>query len=292
MARPGRTLWAQAACVIVLLSAFTCAAGTPQEPTPATTTYSPQELVRRMVETELRVQEQDHSKWRFISRKEAEGTVTVYEKVQTKDGTLRMAISVNGHSLSPSEEEKEEQRLQQFANDPAAQAKKLKAEREDAEKAKRMFQMFPDAFLYTHDGEENGCTVLRFVPNPDFNPPSREAMVFHAMAGKMWIQPKQMRFVKMQASLMDDVKFGWGLLGHLDRGGTMLVEQKEVAPGHWEVVELDLDLKGKIVFFKNLNVQEREKNYRFERLDENIDLAQGVRLLRQGERSASTVAGK
>jgi hypothetical protein len=287
----GRTFWAQAASVIVYLSAFTCAASTSQEPTPATTTYAPQELVRRMVKTELRVQDQDHSKWRFISRKEADGVVTVYQKVQTTNGTVRMPISINGHSLSPAEEAKEQQKLEEFLKDPAAQSKKIKEEREDAAKARRMFQMFPDAFLYTHDGEENGNTVLRFVPNPDFHPPSREAMVFHAMAGKMWIEPKQLRFVKMQASLMEDVKFGWGLLGHLDRGGTMLVEQKEVVPGHWEVVELDLDLKGKIVFFKNLNVQEREKNYGFERLDENIDLARGVRLLNQGERTAS-IGGK
>ena len=32
--------------------------------------------------------------------------------------------------------------------------------------------------------------------------------------------------------------FGWGFLGHLDRGGHFLVEQGEVVNGHWEVTRM------------------------------------------------------
>lgn len=257
----------------------------------ATTTYGPQELVRRMVARELQAQDQDHSKWRFISSKREDGVTKVFEKVQTVGGTVKRTISVNGRSLSPSERAQEEKQLQEFLRDPGAQQKKRKDERQDAEKAKKMFQTFPDAFLYTRADSQDGMTVLHFVPNPKFDPPTREAMVFHAMSGTMWIDTKQLRFAKMQAALTDDVKFGWGLLGHLDRGGTMLVEQKEIAPGHWEVTNLDLNLQGKAIFFKNLSVQEQEHNYGFQKLDEHIDLAQGVQLLVRGDEQLANQAG-
>lgn len=279
--------------IFLLLFVGSALAGSqPQEPTPATTSYSPQELVRRMVQTELGAQERDHSKWRFVCRKEADGKVTVTEKVQTLGGTLRRTLALNGRSLPPDEQAKEQQKLEEFIHDPDAQQKKLREEREDAEKAKNMFRMFPEAFIYSHAATENGLTALHFVPNPNFKPPTREAMVFHAMSGTLWIEPKQMRFAKMQASLTDDVKFGWGLLGHLDRGGTMLVEQKEIAPGHWEVVNMDLNLKGKAILLKSISVQEKEQNYRFERLDDHTDLARGLELLKQGNETASRVGGK
>jgi hypothetical protein len=276
----------------LLLTGWALAGVKPQEPTPATTSYSPQELVRRMVDTELRAQERDHSKWRFVSRKEADGKVVVAEKVQTSGGTLKRTLALNGRSLSADEQAKEEQQLEELVRDPAAQQKKLREEREDAEKAKNMFRMFPDAFIYSHAFDEKGLTALHFVPNPDFKPPTREATVFHALSGTLWIDTRQMRFFRMQASLTDDVKFGWGLLGHLDRGGTMLVEQKEVAPGHWEVVNMDLNLKGRAILFKSINVQEKEQNSRFERLDDQIDLARGLELLKQGDQTAARLGGK
>src|SRR4051812_46924349 len=146
--------------VFVLLFTGMALAGTkPQEPMPATTSYSPQELVRRMVETELRAQEHDHSKWRFVSRKEADGKIIVTEKVQTSGGTLKRTLALNSRSLPPDEQAKEEKQLEQLVSDPSAQQKKLRDEREDAEKAKNMFRMFPDAFVYSHAFDENGLTA-------------------------------------------------------------------------------------------------------------------------------------
>jgi hypothetical protein len=282
----------RSAALIILLCVPALADTKPQDSSSATTSYSPQELVRRMVENELRSQDNDHSKYRYVSRKEQEGKVVVQAKVQTSGGTLKRTLLLNGKSLPPDEAAKEESKLEELVRSKDAQEKKRREEREDAEKAQRMFRMFPDAFLYTHAGEENGLTVLNFVPNPDFSPPTREAQVFHAMSGKMWIDTRQMRFVKMQATLTEDVKFGWGLLGHLDRGGTMLVEQTEVAPQHFEVTTLDLNLKGKAVFFKSINVREKETNSQFQRLDDNIDLARGLALLKRNDQTGAGVGGK
>jgi len=51
------------------------------------------------------------------------------------------------------------------------------------------------------------------------NPPSLEARVFHDMEGEMSVDSKQERLAEFDGRLMQDVKFGFGLLGQLDRGG-------------------------------------------------------------------------
>lgn len=276
----------------VLVISGLASAGAKPSQEPATTTYAPQELVRRMVETELRAQDQDHSKWHFISRTEQGGKLVVTEKVQTSGGTLKRVVALNGKPLPPDERAKEDEQLDQYVHDRRLQEKKLRDEREDARKAREMFRMFPDAFLYTHAGEEQGLTKLHFTPNPNFDPPTREAMVFHAMSGMMWIDPKQMRFARMQAALTDDVKFGFGLLGYLKRGGTFLVEQKEVGPGHWEVTTLNLNLHGKAILLKSISVQQKEENSDFQRLEDGIDLAKGLAILRNPNQVIARVGGK
>src|SRR5689334_8677715 len=127
-----------AAGIIVFCLAIALVSAAAQDPAPATTSYGPQELVRRMVARELKASDEDHSKWRYISSKRTDGVTKVYEKVQTAGGTVKRTLSINGKSLSPSEQAKEQQQLEEFLKDPSAQEKKRKDERADAEKAKKM----------------------------------------------------------------------------------------------------------------------------------------------------------
>jgi hypothetical protein len=64
------------------------------------------------------------------------------------------------------------------------------------------------------------------------------------MEGEMTIDTKQQRLAALNGHLVEDVKFGGGLLGHLDKGGRFEVRQTEVAPGHWEMTALNVDMKG------------------------------------------------
>jgi hypothetical protein len=75
------------------------------------------------------------------------------------------------------------------------------------------------------------------------------------MEGTVWLDMEQKRLVRMSGVLTSDVKFGWGVLGHLAKGGTFVVEQREVGKGHWELTRLDVDMNGKALFFKTIEVK-------------------------------------
>jgi hypothetical protein len=59
---------------------------------------------------------------------------------------------------------------------------------------------------------------LNFSPNPGFRPRTHEAKVFHAMLGSLWVDDKQQRLEEITGRLAREVKFGGGVLGHLDQG--------------------------------------------------------------------------
>jgi hypothetical protein len=99
------------------------------------------------------------------------------------------------------------------------------------------------------------------------------------MQGEMTVETKQERLAEINGQLMEDVKFGGGLLGHLDKGGMFEVRQTEVAPGHWEVTVLGVDMKGKALLFKTIGVQETEKHSDFHLMLDDLTLAEAADIL-------------
>ena len=132
------------------------------------------------------------------------------------------------------------------------------------------------------------------------------------MEGVLWLDANKKRLAEISGHLTHEVKFGGGLLGHLDPGGTfhvtqqevepgywelallnvnmkgkalffktIAVQQKEVEPGYWELALLDVHMKGKALFFKTISVQEKLRRSMFRRLPDNLTVAQGADLLHQ-----------
>ena len=249
----------------------------------------PRALVSAVVRNEIVAARDDHTLWRQVTIQDTTEGEKSYEEVQTTGGHIRRLCAINGRPLNDEQRAKEDRRIAELLNAPGAQRKLLADEQKDAERAREMFQMFPEAFDYQYAGDERGITKLTFTPNPEFDPPSREGQVLHALGGTMWVDAEQKRLVRVEGHLVSEVKFGWGLLGHLDPGGTFLVEQREVGPGHWEITKLDVRMKGKALLFKSINVQQREIRSHFQRVEDSTSLAKGAELLRQ--QPQSIVAG-
>ena len=90
-----------------------------------------------------------------------------------------------------------------------------------------------------------------------------------------------MRLAKISATLFREVSFGWGILGHLDKGGNFVVEQADVGDGAWEITHIQLNFTGKIMMVKSLMIKSDEHFSDFRRVPDNLTFAQGVDLLKQ-----------
>src|SRR5262249_16168967 len=81
-------------------------------------------------------------------------------------------------------------------------------------------------------------------------------------------------------TLFKDVSFGWGILGHLDKGGHFLVQQSDVGNGSWMITRMSLGFTGKVLLFKSINIVSDEVFDDFRRVADGTAFAQGVNMLK------------
>jgi hypothetical protein len=250
------------------------------------------ELLRRVVNSELKAQANDHSHWMYevksgVSGKEEEKVV-----VQTREGYLARLRFVNGRPITPEQERQEDRRIATLLEKPDEQKKQRRAQEEDARKTEHLFKMLPDAVIASYGKRQGDLVEILFEPNLHFHPSSREAAVFHSMAGRILVNSEQNRLVEIEGHLIRDVKFAGGLLGYLHKGGEFHVKQSEVAPDHWEITLLHVNMHGKALFFKTIAVQEHEIRINFQRVPDNMTLAEAAeQLQKQSTVKSASVQG-
>jgi hypothetical protein len=83
--------------------------------------------------------------------------------------------------------------------------------------------------------------------------------------------------------LFREVGFGWGILGHLDKGGHFLIEQRDVGDGAWDISHMSLSFTGKILLFKSIAIKSDEVFSDFRRVPDDTTFAQGVKILEAEE---------
>ncbi len=246
-----------------------------------------QQLVRRIIGNELRAEDADHSHWNYLDSRREAGTLEVREVVETEAAKMDLPVSRNGHPLNPAQRDQELRQLRALAASPSAQRKERQTDHADSQKARNMLKMLPEAFLYRIERREDDRVFLSFQPDPAFHPPSREDMVFHAMAGTMVLDTKAQRLVELQGRMIKEVKFGFGILGHLDRGGQFVVKQTEVAPGYWELTELNVQMSGKMLLFRTISLHQQETRSDYRRVPDNLTPERALAMLQS---QSATVA--
>jgi hypothetical protein len=239
---------------------------------------SANELARKVITNELTFQD-DHTNWMYRLEKEQSGKKRVEEIIETKEGSLSRLLSIDDRPLSAKQQEEENKRVQELMTSRSAK-RKLQRELEEATlQGRRLFKMLPDAFVFNYAGDDGNMLKLSFRPNPNFHPPSMEARVFHDMEGEMWVDCKQQRLAAFSGRLTRDVKFGLGLLGHLDRGGHFEVRQAEVVPGHWDLTNMTVEIAGKALLFGTIGMRKKETHEDFYQVSDDLTLAEAADML-------------
>jgi len=245
------------------------------------------EYVRDIIHHQLEADTTDHTHWRYrIHREDDKGTQD-RDVIDTKEGQIARTLFINGQPLTTEQRSADEARMKKLVEDSSERAKRDKRAKDDEDKLTQMVKAIPDAFVFKYDGAENGQVRLTFFPNPHYSAPNRELQVFRSLSGKMWVDRAGRRLARMEGSLFEDVTFGWGLLGRLNKGGTFTVTQTRVSEDHWERVSLDVRMTGHAVIFKSLNIKESQRLSDFRRVSDTLTIAEAYQLLEKGEHPVS-----
>ena len=214
------------------------------------------------------------------------------QMIETPEGIVARLVAINDKPLTAGQRQAEENRLDRLL-DPANMKKKTTQQRADEQRSQRLISALPAAFDYTYSGTETtpaGHQIVRlsFSPNPKFVPPDYETQIYLGMKGQVWIDTQAMRLAKIDGTLFKDVNLGWGIIGRLNKGGRLVLEQADVENGHWDTTRLELNFGGKILLVKRLQLQETVTEWDFHPVPKMSVREAIERLRRSGDKLAST----
>ncbi|WP_446743584.1 hypothetical protein [Silvibacterium acidisoli] len=238
-----------------------------------------QQLVRDVVYNEMQDRGSD-SFWEYRSARVAGAQNLVREQVETSNGPIFRVLTDHGTPLSPTERDREEARIDDLVKRPGAMDNVEKSHLQDEARMRKIMEMLPDAFLYEYQGNPQGDVVkLAFKPNPSFVPQGYEARILHTLAGTLTVNQRQKRLINMKGTGTERVDFGYGILGHVEKGGTFEIGREQVSDTHWKTDLVEVHVEGKILLLKNVTHDQRESRSDFHAVPHDISLAAAKQLL-------------
>ncbi len=283
--------WPTMAAIVVLAAASTATAA--QEA--SVPQMSAADLVRLTVNNEVAAANHPEIHHMFRSRRQTPKGSQTRVYVETNQALAAMLIAANDKPLTPEQHQAEENHLASLLNNPEQLRKKAAREKEDEDRSLRIVKALPDAFCYEYAGTENSAPGLgklgdelvrvKFKPNPAYNPPTHVEQVLTGMQGELLIDKETRRLARIDGTLFQEVTFGWGILGHLNKGGHFRVQQGDLGlgDGDWGITEMHLNMSGKILMVKSLSIVSDEVLSDFHRLPTQLTFAQGVQILKKEE---------
>jgi hypothetical protein len=179
------------------------------------------------------------------------------DQIETPEGSVARVIERDGRPLTAEEDASERQRLNDLIASPSDFARHIRREQDNKDLGVKLLKMMPDAMLWSYasgqpqptsetgsqtpgqaSGQGSGdppLVVLDFKPNPKWSPPNIEAEPLTGLEGRVWIDPRTRRMVRLQGDIFHAVNIGWGMVAHIYPGGTVTLEQVNPGGERWIV---------------------------------------------------------
>lgn len=173
----------------------------------------------------------------------------VRDLIETPEGSVARLIEQEGKPLTPEQDASERARLNDLIASPESFARHSRRDEDNRKTGVDMLRQMPNAMLWSYapgqpqlaDQPAGGpaMVVLDFKPDPKWQAPSFESEALTGVEGRVWIDPRSRRVVRLQADVFRPVNIGWGLVAHLYPGGTVSLRQTNVGGQRWLVDHID-----------------------------------------------------
>ncbi len=164
------------------------------------------------------------------------------KKTQTEDAEIfyvagariRRLLKKDGHDLTPGEQEKETQRIDQEIGKARQEQEKGKADRErDQVTVSRFLALgsFSNARRLALSGRDT--IAIDFTGNPKAKTENRAEGAIREMEGTVWVDEEDRSLRKLEGRFLHDFKIGGGLLADVKQGTTFGAEWTKVNGEVW-----------------------------------------------------------
>jgi hypothetical protein len=221
-------------------------------------------------------QREAKSLWSYRVERHDDKHIILEQVIETVDTPVTHLLAVDGHAPTAAQLQEEDDRHRRLLRNLAGQSALKKDHAEDSKKMEEMLRIIPEAFVFQDLGKQRGLEKIAFHPNPDFKPKTYAQRILHTLVGTAFIDLHDKQIARISASLAERVEFGLGLLGRVDKGGSMNITRTRLSAGVWQVSVEKIDLSGRMAIFKSLNRHKDEQRSDFKPVAPGTTVAQAL----------------
>lgn len=99
--------------------------------------------------------------------------------------------------------------------------------------------------------------VIKFTPKPDGDPQTREGRIAKAFSGSAWVDEAAREVIRVEATAIDTISFGLGLIARLNKGTTVTLNREPIDGKIWLPTSIRFAGEGRALLIRKLNVDQR-----------------------------------
>ena len=181
--------------------------------------------------------------------------------------TYERLISKNGKPLSQKELDKQDgkhdkkmkERAQQLEREGTNErARRLAKEAEEKRKEEETLDDLFQLYLVRMVGREihggYSAILLTFEAKPEYKPRTREGKILEKFKGRAWICEEDHQLIRIEATLIDNLTFGMGVLARLNKGATVVFERRKVNNEIWLPAQAHFTGSARLLLFKGMRI--------------------------------------
>jgi hypothetical protein len=96
--------------------------------------------------------------------------------------------------------------------------------------------------------------VVSFSPKPNAKPKTRQGKMAKVFKGNVWIDEEAKEVVRLEATAIDNLSYGLGVLARLNEGTHVKVQRERVDATTWLPTSIRMTGQGRALLFRKLNV--------------------------------------
>jgi hypothetical protein len=242
---------------------------------PALPSQTAKELIGVTCHNELQ-QREKRTLWSYIAERHSNNHVFREQVIETVDAPVRHLLAVDGAPPTSAQMKEENDRHQELLNNASRRHALQKQQNDDDKTMEELLLIIPEAFVFEDQGPEGQSEKIAFHPNPGFKPKTYEQRVLHALDGIVFVDLHDKRIVRLSGSLQSRVEFGYGLIGHVEQGGTTDITRVHLSPGVWKTSAEKINIDGRFVILKTINKHQDESRTGFEPVPPDTTFAQAL----------------
>jgi hypothetical protein len=108
--------------------------------------------------------------------------------------------------------------------------------------------------------------LVTFAPKRDAKPQTREGRLARSFNGKVWVDEAEQEVIRVEATAIDSITYGYGLIARLNEGTVVTLLREHVGDDVWLPTSIRFQGEGRALLLRKLNVDFRIEWFDYRRL--------------------------